>query len=142
MYKHKKSASQFIIYVPIDPIGSNLVSLIRKSESHLQTNFWSEAHCSSHCYGRQILRKMQNIAFLTSRSSGYSIWINKARIWENQHQRILTEYQKRFISPFTKKVPCKIKTRFWRFQHHSVVVKWIEIRCSHQSVSSGHSVPE
>ena len=33
------SASQFILYVPIDPIGPNLVSLIRNSEFHLQTNF-------------------------------------------------------------------------------------------------------
>ena len=37
--KHKKPASQFILYVPIDPIGPNLVSLKRNSEFHLQTNF-------------------------------------------------------------------------------------------------------
>ena len=39
MYKHKKPASQFILLVLIDPLGQNLVSLIRNSEFHLQTNF-------------------------------------------------------------------------------------------------------
>ena len=80
VFKHKKPASQFILYVPIDPIGPNLVSLIRNSEFDLQTNFCSEAPYSSHCNGCQNLRKMQTIAFLTSKSIGYLIWINKARI--------------------------------------------------------------
>ena len=37
MYKYKKPASQFILYVPIDQIGPNLVHLIRNSEFHLGT---------------------------------------------------------------------------------------------------------
>ena len=132
MLKHKKLASQFILYVPIDPIGPNLELLIRNSEFHLQTNFWSEAGYSSHCNGCQNLRKMQNNAFLTSKAS------------DIQHESTKPASKRANISVFKrnnerdsshllpKKFHLRLKTPFRHFQHHSAVIKWFKIRYFHK----------
>ena len=62
MYKNTKPASQFILYIPIHQIGPNLVSLIWKSEFHLQAAFCHKAPYSSHCNGYQNLWKIAEIA--------------------------------------------------------------------------------
>ena len=80
MYKHKKPASQFILHVSIDQIGPNLVSMIRNSEFHLQTKFWSEAGYSSDCNGCKICEKCRILRIWLQKNIGYSMWINKARI--------------------------------------------------------------
>ena len=129
----QKPASQFILYVPVDPIGPNLVSLIRNSEFHLQPNFWSEAPYSSHCNGCQNLRKMQNIAFCLLQKASDIQYESTKPASKRTNIIVYKRNIKRDSSHLLpKKFHLRLKTPLRRFQHHSAVIKWFKIRYFHK----------
>ena len=131
MYKHKKPASQFILYVPIDPIGPHLVLLIRNSEFHLQTNFWANL----------VIRHIVMDVKICEKCRILRVWLQKASDIQYESTKpaskrttlaYLNGISKEIHLTFYQKVPCKIKTPFRRFQHHSAVIKWFKICYFHK----------